>query len=712
MSERALEKETSVNNGARISELEAALEHKERLIQELRETLASQTRKAQLCRALYGQFHATLQSEMKALIGENQGLKRLHKALVSSTSWRMTAPLRALMTAIKGLRRHASTPGPVAAEAATRSMANYGLWVQAHGALRTANRQAIAKHISALALRPKISILMPVCDPEERWLRAAIESVRGQLYPDWELCIADDASTHPQIRRVLEDYQDRDDRIKGVFREHRGHIAAASNSALAIASGDFVALLDHDDELTPDALYEVARVINEQRPDVIYSDEDMVTDHDRYARGYFKPDFSPDLLLSHNYITHLLVVNRELLGAVGGFREDYAGAQDYDLVLRLTERAAGICHIRKVLYHWRQHRDSTSTGGDAKPYSVAAGKAALVDAMARRGIAGRVEDGNMANFFGIRRTLWEHPLVSIIIPFRDKADLLRICLEALLAKTTYSNFEILGISNGSEETATRTAMAELERRDARVKFYDYDIPFNFSRINNYAAELARGTHLILLNNDIEIITPDWIEALLEHSQRSEVGAVGGKLYYADDTVQHAGVIVGIAGFAGHSHRHIARDARGYFNRPCIVQNVSAVTGAMLMVKRALYRQVGGMDEEHLGTSLNDVDFCLRLQERGCLNVFTPYAEAYHYESLSRGYEITPEKQARFQQEIAYFQQRHWQILAAGDPFYNPNLDLKHEDFRFGGKPSSSAKTFGMYRQEPRRAAASGGEAHA
>jgi GT2 family glycosyltransferase len=287
--------------------------------------------------------------------------------------------------------------------------------------------------------------------------------------------------------------------------------------------------------------------------------------------------------------------------------------------------------------------------------------------------------------------------VSIIVPFRDQATLLKSCVETLLAKTTYRNFELLGIDNGSQEAATHDAIRHLDALDDRIAFHRYDVPFNYSRINNHAVTLARGQHLILLNNDIEIIAPDWIEALLEHSQRIEVGAVGGRLYYPNGKVQHGGVIVGIAGFAGHAHRHWPKAGRGYFNRLSIVQNLSAVTGAMLMVERALYLELGGLDEDHLGTSLNDVDFCLRLRERGYLNVYTPYAEAYHHESVSRGYEITPEKQRRFADEIAYFQRRHQRILAQGDPYYNPNLTLNFEDFGYGEDTFGTDKRYGLYR---------------
>ncbi len=539
--------------------------------------------------------------------------------------------------------------------------------------------------------QPRISIIMPVYNTPLKWLRAAVASVQQQIYPHWELCIADDHSTDPKTLDFLTSLSDPRIKIERLLR-NRG-IAGASNAAIGMATGEYLALLDHDDELTRDALVEVARVINADRPDVIYSDEDMILGFGRYLH-HFKPDFSPDLLLSHNYITHLLVAEKQLLNAVGGFRTAYNGAQDYDLVLRLSERAQTICHIRKVLYHWRCHRRSTSLRAAAKPYTASAGRVALEDALGRRGINARVEEANLSNYYRIRRAIPDQPLISIIIPFRDQPELLETCVGSVLSKSTYANFEILGINNGSAEPATLEVIRELRRRDSRVRFHDYDIPFNYSRINNFAAGLARGEHLVLLNNDIEIITPGWLEALLEHSQRPDVGAVGGKLYYPDDTVQHGGVIVGIAGFAGHSHRHSLRKANGYFNRLHAIQNLSAVTGAMLMVKKTGYLDIGGLDEVHLGTSLNDVDFCLRLREAGYLNVFTPYAEAYHYESRSRGYETTPEKQQRFEREIAYFKARHKAVLATGDPYYNPNLTRHYENFRCCHTPPDSAARHG------------------
>jgi GT2 family glycosyltransferase len=425
---------------------------------------------------------------------------------------------------------------------------------------------------------------------------------------------------------------------------------------------------------------EVAKAIHEHDADIYYSDENIVDADGHVTSTHCKPDFSPDLLLSHNYLTHLFVVRRQIFDRVGGLQTSYDGAQDYDLVLRLTEQTDRIVHIAKVLYHWRSIETSTAADPDAKGYADDAGKHALEQALMRRNIQGEVLPTNRKFYYRVRRAIMGNPLVSIIIPFRDQHEYLRRCVNSILNGTGYQNFEIIGVDNNSEDEQTHVLMEELVRTDSRIRFVRYEKPFNYSAINNFAVQEAAGEHIILMNNDIEVLNIDWLEALLEHSQRSEVGAVGAKLYYKNNTIQHAGVIIGIAGFAGHSHRHFPRRSPGYFNRLNCIQNLSAVTAALLMVKKEYYHAVGGLDEENLGTALNDVDFCLKLREKGYLNIFTPYCEAYHYESVSRGYEDTPEKQARFAREVAYFKKRWAVILAKGDPYYNPQLTLEREDF--------------------------------
>ncbi|MCP5196803.1 MAG: glycosyltransferase family 2 protein [Gammaproteobacteria bacterium] len=522
-----------------------------------------------------------------------------------------------------------------------------------------------------------ISVVMPVYNVDLRWLDLAVESVRRQTYPYWQLCIAEDASTRSEIRNYLSALTD--PRISAVFLEVNQGIAAASNAALALAKGAYVAFLDNDDELTPDALLEVAQAIRRYQPDLIYSDEEYVKQNGRRYAAHFKPNYSPDLLLSINYICHLTVYRRELLSRIGGFRKGYDGAQDHDLLLRFLDRTDRVIHIPQVLYRWRRIPGSTAERFDSKHYAWEVGRNAIADALRRHGVAGTVSLGKSPGLYQVRREIIGCPKISIIMPFRDRPDLLRTCLDSILVKTTYPNFEVVGVSNSSQENETYALMEYYKNQDARVHFIRYDRAFNFSAINNYAVSFADGQHIVLLNNDVEIITPGWLEALLEHSQRLEVGVVGAKLYYSNNTVQHAGVIIGIGGVAGHSHKCFLREDPGYYHRLEAIQNISAVTAACLMVKKSLYEKMSGFDEK-LAVAFNDIDFCLRLREQGYLNIFTPYCELYHYESRSRGYETTLEKKWRFNQESRYFRYRHAVILSEGDPYYNPNLPINSENF--------------------------------
>lgn len=535
------------------------------------------------------------------------------------------------------------------------------------------------EEIDALERKPLISILMPVYNVDPKWLQKAVESVKNQWYDNWELCIVDDKSTNQATIDYLKSLDD--PRIKVNFSEVNKNIAGASNEAAKMATGEYIALLDHDDELTPDALYEMVKAINETDADFLYSDEDFIDTEGNCFHPHFKPDFSPDLLMSHNYITHLACFRKDLFDEVDRFDERFSGSQDYDLFLKLSEKTDKIVHIPKVLYHWRTIEGSTSADSKAKPEALEISKKVLEEALRRRGIEGWVEPANLDHYFRVRYKIKGEPLVSIVIPFKDKPGLLEICLDSILKKSTYKNFEIIGISNNSEDPKTFEVMERYEKLDPRIRFYEYNIPFNYAAINNYAVErYAKGEHILLLNNDIEVITPDWIEAMLEHSQRPEIGCVGAKLYYPNDTVQHAGIIIGLGGYAGHSHKHLPRESLGYFNRLNVIQNVSAVTGACLMVQKSIYEEVGGMDEQRFKVAYNDVDFCLRVMEAGYRNLFTPYAEMYHHESVSRGYETTPEKQARFQKEKDALYARHQEILTKGDPYYNPNLTHDKEDF--------------------------------
>lgn len=524
------------------------------------------------------------------------------------------------------------------------------------------------------------SVIMPVYNVDPIWLHKAVNSVKEQWYGKWELCIVDDNSTNEQTISYLRSLNH--PKIKIRFLDENRNISEASNEALKLATGEYIVLMDHDDELTVDALWEVSKVILEKKAEFVYSDEDKIEMDGRYTEPHFKPDFSPDMFLSQNYISHLCVIKRALIEKVGGFRCGFEGSQDYDLYLRVLEQTDKIIHIPKVLYHWRKIPGSTAAEFSEKSYAQEAGKKALEAALTRRGLTASVENGKLPGTYRIRYYISGEPLISIIIPFKDKPELLSLCINSILSKSTYRNYEIIGISNNSTEKETFDIMKRMSEKDKRIRFHEYNHPFNYSKINNYAVKnYARGEHIVLLNNDIEIITEEWLETLLEFSQRKEIGAVGAKLFYANDTIQHAGVILGIGGVAGHSHKYFPRTANGYFSRLQIVQNLSAVTGACLMVKRELYDLVGGLDKENLTVAFNDVDFCLKLLEKGYVNLFTPYCEAYHHESVTRGHENTVEKQERFLKETAYVIKR-WSSYLKADKYYNENLTLKDENFGY------------------------------
>ncbi len=530
-----------------------------------------------------------------------------------------------------------------------------------------------------LKYQPLISIVMPVYNVDVKWLRLAIQSIKSQWYTNWELCIADDKSTDKSLLKYLSSLKH--NKIKITYLKENQNISKASNEALSLASGEYIALMDNDDEITPNALYEMVKAINEKKADFIYSDEDFISTEGVLSNPHYKPDFSPDLLLSHNYITHFTCFKKDLLDSVGHFNSKFDGSQDYDLFLRLTEKASSIYHIQKVLYHWRMLETSTASNSEAKPEAIERGKKVLEATLKRRGIDAEVLHANRNHYFRVKYAIKDKPLVSIIIPFKDRPELLEMSISSVLEKSTYENYEIIGISNNSQDPATFEMMLSLEAKDERVSFYEYNVDFNYADINNHAVNTyAKGEHILLLNNDIEIIDNDWIEAMLEFSQREDVGTVGAKLYYPNETVQHAGIIIGLGGYAAHSHREFTRDHAGYFNRLNIIQNLSSVTAACLMIKKSVYQEVEGMNAVEFKIGYNDVDFNLRVREKGYLNIFTPYAQMYHHESLSRGEDNTPEKIARFQTEKDALFARHETILTEGDPYYNPNLTHDKEDF--------------------------------
>ena len=535
----------------------------------------------------------------------------------------------------------------------------------------------IVSQISLFRRKPKFSIVMPVFNTPVQWLQEAVDSVLAQRYENFELCICDDASTDPETLAYLESIQH--PKIRIVRTEESGSISKATNLAIEIATGEFIGFLDHDDTLDEDALFFICEAINGWDADMLYTDEDYISVDGEYHQPNFKPDYSPDLLLSHNYITHFLVIDRDLLNKSGLLNPEFDGCQDYDLVLRLTEYATTIIHIPKVLYHWRQSENSTSLRVASKPYIHERTKQMLLTTSHRRGEEVEVINSNLPHFYYTRRNIKNDPSVSIIIPFRDEPLLLETCINSILSKSTWTEYEIIGVNNQSISPLTFELMDNFSR-NPRIRFIDYDNDFNFSAIVNAAVDAALGDYIVLLNNDIQIISWNWLESMLCQAQSSHCGVVGGKLLYPDNRIQHAGIIVGIDNYAGHGHKHFACHAQGYLNRLQIVQNVAAVTGAFMMMNRLVFEQVGGFNEKDFPVSCNDVDFCLRVLEAGYWNIFTPYAQAYHLESASRGYEFTEEKRNRFEQEKLKFTTIHQNFLELGDPFYNPNLTLDNESF--------------------------------
>ncbi len=533
------------------------------------------------------------------------------------------------------------------------------------------------------AFSPKISIVVPLYRTDKNYLEELVSSVKAQTYGNWELCLADgsiDENGKSPLTGILEQFSKGDARIKTCLLKENGGISENTNGAIRLATGDYIGFADHDDLLAPNALYENVKALNEDPSiDMLYSDEDKVSmDGKKRFEPNFKPDFDLDFLCSVNYICHFLVVKKELMDEVGTLRREYDGAQDHDFILRCSEKAHRIYHIPKILYHWRSHMDSTAANPESKKYAFEAGIKAVEAHYKRLGIPATVEHGAA---YGLYRTrfLWkEQPLVSILVPNKDHIDDLKKCMDSIDRKSTYRNYEFIIIENNSTDPATFDYYKEIEKReDVTVAYYDGD--FNFSRINNFGETYAKGEYLLLLNNDIEMITPDCLSEMLGYGLRPDVGIVGAKLCYPDNTIQHAGVVIGYGGIAGHTFIGQPRDAYGYQSRICCAQDYSAVTAACLLVRRSIYEEVGGLTEE-LKVAFNDIDFCLKVREKGYLVVYDPFAELYHYESKSRGLEDTPEKVERFQREMSVFQERWKAVLRKGDPYYNPNLTLDKSDF--------------------------------
>jgi GT2 family glycosyltransferase len=525
-------------------------------------------------------------------------------------------------------------------------------------------RNDAKEEIDRFLRKPTISILMPVYNPDPKWLTEAIESVRAQIYPNWELCIADDLSADT-LRKIILDYARQDNRIKVTFLERHEGIAGATAQALSIANGQFIGFLDHDDKFAEDALFEVARVLN-VRPelDFIYTDEDIIDEHGHRVDPFFKPNWSPDLLLTMNYVPHLVVYRKEVLLEVGSVRKGFDGAQDYDLALRVTERSNRIGHVAKPVYSWRRTRESTASSLAAKPFARDAAKKALKEAMDRRGVEAEVLDG-YNQWYRIKYRLRNYPLISIIIVSHDRPDLLKACLESIRAKTSYKNYEIIVVDHRSEKRKTMEYL-----RSLACKVIRYDEEFNFAKINNFASERANGNYLLFLNDDTEVIESGWVEEMVSILEsRADVGIVGVKLLYRDMRIQHAGVVLGCGGSAGHPFRGIPDSHSTYFGFAHIIRNCIAVTAACMMIKRQLFDRLKGFDVS-LTVGGNDVDLCIRAYELGYLTVYTPYSVLYHLEgSTRRAFPLS---------DYEYFTKK-WEKLLRCDPFYNLNLSLESED---------------------------------
>lgn len=560
-------------------------------------------------------------------------------------------------------------------------MRDYNLW-QKQNALTPNLIDQFEKEVQTLAFQPKISVLVPVYNPPIEFLKSAVESVRNQIYPHWELCLADDKSTNVEVIQYLESLQG-EDKIKVNFRAENGHISAATNTALADATGEYVALLDQDDLLTPDALFKNVKVLNkDQTVDLIYSDEDKINEKGQRTDPHFKPDWCPDNFLSRNYLCHLLLLRKDILDQINGFRIGFEGSQDYDLLLRYTEHCKNIYHIPEVLYHWRMHDASTASNEEAKPYAFQSGVKALEEALDRRGVKGKVAlVGNLPGFYSIRYEIEKPGKVSIIIPSKNLADVTNVAIESVFKLTDYPDFEVILISNNSDEQSFfDLAKKWKEKEPERFVFIEDNGSFNFSRLMNTGAKVATGEYFLLLNNDTEIIHADWMTAMVEQAQRESVGAVGVKLLYPNEAVQHAGVVIGLGGVAGHPFVNHKRTDSGYFCNLKSISNYSAVTAACLMVRRSVFEEVKGFDEG-LAVEFNDVDFCLRVKELGLNNVYLPHVELFHYESISRGHPYKTRKSYnQSMKEVQFFSER-WDEYIKNDPCYNPNLSLIFNDFR-------------------------------
>lgn len=563
----------------------------------------------------------------------------------------------------------------------------YHNWLNKYDNKSTEEMEILKSSINNFRFQPLISIVMPTYNSKPAWLKAAIESIKNQVYTNWELCIADDASTDKSCLNILKKYQEHDERIKVVFRAENGHISEASNSAIEIATGEWIALMDHDDLLPQDALFWIVEAINNHpKARLIYSDEDKLDHNGKRYDPYFKCDWNYHLFLSQNMISHLGAYHAETLKKTGGFRQGFEGSQDYDLALRFIEliRPEQIIHISKVLYHWRAHAESTAENIKRKPYAQEAAKRAISEHLQRQKVKAEVEITSTSMYRVKYQLPAELPLVSIIIPTRNNKNYLKKCIQSIEKKTSYPNYELIVVNNNSDDPATLKYLDSLQEKENVTVLRD-DRAFNFSAINNRASAHAKGDLICFLNDDTEVINPDWLHEMLRLILQPEIAIVGAKLWYGDKTIQHAGVILGLGGVASHAHKYLSEFDVGYFGRVNLIQEYSAVTAACMLIKKDIFKKTGKFDEENLSINYNDIDLCLKVKKLGYKIVWTPYAELYHYESKSRGFDDDPVKNKQFEAEIA-FMQKKWGHLLNSDPAYSPNLTLDAENFELAFPP--------------------------
>ena len=635
-----------------------------------------------------------------------QEIARLNQVIESmkhSLSWRITSPFRSIVDKTYCfIHRHKTTAvlydgtrylmhnGIRSTYRRTKELYGRNRSVMSSEDFKLTPEQIKEQQNTRFSYEPVISILVPLYNTPELFLREMIESVTTQTYGNWQLCLADGSDEeHSEVAKICKEYYKKDKSIVYQHLEKNGGISDNTNACIELATGDFIGLFDHDDLLTQDVLFEVVKRINTDADiDALYTDEDKMLYNDKdgsckYVEPHCKSDFNLDLFRTNNYICHFFVVRKSIVDEVGGFRKEYDGSQDFDFIFRCVEKARKVEHIAKILYHWRIHANSTAANPQSKMYCYEAGKHAIESHLERQGVTAEVEMTEHLGFYRVKYPVKGKPLISIIIPNKDEKNTLKTCIDSILTKSTYDNYEIIIVENNSNMDEIFEYYKELEK-NPKIHIETWEDSFNYSKINNFGVEKSHGDYILLLNNDVEVISPNWLEELLSNCQRDEVGITGAKLIYPDDTVQHCGVIIGLGGIAGHAFVGLDRNHPGYFGRAFIQQDLSAVTAACLMVSREIFEEVGGL-EETLQVAFNDVDFCLKVRRAGYLVVMDPNAQLYHYESKSRGAEDTPEKQARFASEVQYMAEHWTDILKTGDPYYNPNLTLIRGDFSMKGK---------------------------